>query len=73
MANTGDTGGHRPTKAERKEQARIDRERIQSQMASKRRNRNIGLALIALAAVAIVVVVFVIQPGASSTKIPSTK
>jgi Protein of unknown function (DUF3105) len=51
----------------------VDRERIQAQMASKRRNRNIGLALIALAAVAVVVVVFLIQPGASNVKIPTTK
>jgi hypothetical protein len=73
LANTGDTGGHRLTKAERKEQARLDRERIQAQMASKRRNRNIGFVLIALAVVAVVVVVVVIQPGATDTKIPSTK
>jgi len=72
LANTTNSGGHRPTKAERKEQARLDRERIQQQMVAKRRNRNIGLILIALAAVAIVVVVFVVQPGSSNTKIPST-
>jgi Protein of unknown function (DUF3105) len=62
VANTSDRGGQRPTKAER----------IQQQMASKRRNRNIGLVLIALAAVVVVVVVFVLQPGSSHSNIPST-
>jgi Protein of unknown function (DUF3105) len=55
----------RPTKAERKEQARLEREAIQRQMAASKRNRTIGLSLVALAAVAVIVAVIVLQPGAS--------
>lgn len=58
-------GDRRPTKAERKEQARLEREAIQRQMASRKRNRTIGLSLIALAAVAVIVAVVVLQPGGS--------
>lgn len=70
MANPGDRRGggdlgRRLTKAERKEQARLERERIQRQMQARARNRNIGLALVGLAIVAVVVVVFVMQPGGS--------
>ena len=64
MANQGGTG--RVTKAERKEQARLERERIQAQMRARHRNRNIGLSLMAVALVTIVVVVFVIKPGKSA-------
>lgn len=39
----------RPTKAERREQARLERERIQREMASRSRNRKIGLILVAVA------------------------
>ena len=60
---TGGDGGRRPTKAERKEQARLEREQIQRQMAARTRNRNLGLAAIALAVVVIVVVIVVVQPG----------
>lgn len=69
MANRGTgTGGrddaaHRATKAERKEQARLEREKIQQQMRARHRNRNIGLTLMALAVVVVVVAVFVMQPG----------
>jgi Protein of unknown function (DUF3105) len=52
----------RPTKAERKEQARVERESIQRQMAARKRNRTIGLSLVALAAVAVIVAVVVLQP-----------
>jgi hypothetical protein len=62
----GSGGSRRPTKAERKEQARLERERIRRQMAARKRNRNIGFAAIALAVVAIVVVVFLTQNGDSS-------
>jgi hypothetical protein len=55
--------GRRPTKAERKEQARLERESIQRQMAARKRNRTIGLSLVALAAVAVIVAVVVLQPG----------
>jgi hypothetical protein len=39
----------RPTKAERKEQARLERERIRREMAVRSRNRRIGLVLVMLA------------------------
>lgn len=39
----------RPTKAERKERARVERERIQREMASRSRNRKIGIGLVSLA------------------------
>ncbi len=55
--------GRRPTKAERKEQARLEREAIQRQMASRKRTRTIGLSLVALAAVAVIVAIVVLQPG----------
>jgi hypothetical protein len=73
VANRGGTrtGGRddpdqRRTKAERKEEARLERERIQQQMRARRRNRNIGLALMAVALVTVVVGVFVMQPGKGS-------
>ncbi len=62
---TGGDGSRRPTKAEKKEQARLEREQIQRQMAARTRNRNLGLAAIALAVVVIVVVIVVVQPGGS--------
>lgn len=62
MANPGDPN-HRQTKAERKEAARLEREKIQQQMAARNRNRRIGLVLIALAVVTVVVVAFVVKPG----------
>lgn len=55
----------RPTKAERKEQARLERDAIQRQMAARKRNRAIGLSLIALAAVAAIVAVVVLRPESS--------
>ena len=54
---------HRPTKAERKEQARLEREAIQRRMAARTRNRRIGLSLVALAVVAAIVAVVVLRPG----------
>ena len=59
----GGDGSRRPTKAERKDQARIEREQIQRQMAARKRNRNIGIVVIALAVVAVLVVVLVLKPG----------
>jgi hypothetical protein len=72
---TDDRGGQagRQTKAQRKEHARVERERIQQQMRRRARNRNIGIALIAMAVVTVVVVVFVIKPGGSSAADVSTK
>ena len=63
--------GRRPTKAERKEQARLEREAIQRQMASRKRTRTIGLSLVALAAVAVVVAVVVLQPATSDATLPA--
>jgi hypothetical protein len=64
VANPGDPS-RRPTKAERKESARLEREKIQQQMAASNRNRRIGLVLIALAVVTVIVVAFVVKPGGS--------
>lgn len=65
------TDGRRPTKAERKEQARLEREAIQRQMASRKRNRAIGLSLVALAAVAVIVAIVVLQPAGSDASLPT--
>jgi len=43
VANTDQ--GHRPTKAERKEQARAEREEIQRKLSARSRNRTIGLVV----------------------------
>lgn len=56
----------RPTKAERKEQARLEREAIQRQMAARTRNRTIGLSLVALAVVGAIVAVVVLRPDESA-------
>lgn len=65
--------GRRPTKAERKEQARLEREAIQRQMAARKRNRTIGLALVAVAVVAVVVAVVILRPGGdTSAALPAT-
>jgi hypothetical protein len=56
----------RPTKAERKEQARLEREALQRQMHARKRNRTIGLSLVALAAVVAIVAVVVLQPGSDA-------
>ena len=56
----------RPTKAERKEQARLEREQIQHKMASRKRNRNVGVVLIALAVVVAIVVVVITSVGGSA-------
>ena len=61
MSNRDDD--RRPTKAERKEQARLERLEIQRQMASRKRNRTIGLSLVALAAVGVIVAFVVLQPS----------
>lgn len=63
-------GDQRPTKAERKEQARLERLEIQRQMASRKRTRTIGLVLVALAAVVAIVAVVVLQPD--QTAVAST-
>ncbi len=63
MANR-QTGANRPTKAERKEQARIEREQIQRQMSARKRNRKIGTALLAITVVVAVIAAFLLRgPG----------
>jgi hypothetical protein len=52
----------RLTKAERKEQARLEREEIRRRMTRRKRSRNLGLALVAVAVVAVVAGVVVLQP-----------
>jgi hypothetical protein len=59
-------GGRRPTKAERREEARLERERIQRRSARRKRNRTIGVVLVALALVATIVAIVVLQPGGST-------
>lgn len=55
----------RPTKAERKEEARLQREALQRKAARRKRNRNLGLVLVALAVVAAIVAIVVLQPAGS--------
>jgi hypothetical protein len=62
----------RVTKAEKKEQARLERERIQQQMHTRRRNRTIGIVAIAAALAAIVAVVVILQPGGGSASAQPT-
>jgi hypothetical protein len=62
----------RVTKAEKKEQARLDRERIQQQMHARRRNRTIGIVVVAAALAAIVAVVVILQPGGGSASAQPT-
>jgi hypothetical protein len=50
--------GRRPTKAERREGARLKREEIQRRMARRRRSRSICLGLVFVAVIVVVVAVF---------------
>jgi hypothetical protein len=63
---SGGDPNRRVTKAEKKDQARIERERIQQQMQARKRNRTIGIVVIAAALAAIVAVVVILQPGGTS-------
>jgi len=69
VANQGRGGagdpGRRPTKAEKKDQARRDREQIHQRMAGRRRQRTIGIVLVA-AAVMVALVVFLVLPKDST-------
>lgn len=69
MANQGRGGagdpGRRPTKAEKKDQARREREQIHQRMAGRKRRRTIGIVLV-VAAVVVAVVVFVSLPKDSA-------
>ena len=73
-SNQGDPG-RRPTKAERREEARLKREEIQRSMARRRRNRTLGLGLVVVALVIAVVAVFLTSGGgdANATGIPSAE
>ena len=62
----GSDQGRRPTKAERKEHARLEREEIQARMASRRRSRTIALIVGGLAALAVVVIVVVMSGGSDA-------
>src|SRR6185295_271922 len=65
MANT-DQG--RPTKAQRKEQARIEREEIQRKQASRSRNRLISLVVGVVVAVGVIALVLVLGGGNSTNQ-----
>jgi hypothetical protein len=67
VANT-DQG--RPTKAQRKEQARVEREEIQRKQASRARNRNIGI-VIGVVVVAAIVALVVVLGGNGGTGTPT--
>jgi len=59
-------GNDRLTKAERKEQARLEREEIQRKQASRKRNRTVAL-IVGLAIAAIVIGALVLLGGGSDT------
>jgi hypothetical protein len=61
----------RPTKAERKEQARLERERLQREMASKKKRRNLGIALVAIAIVAVVALVALLPSQSDALPTPA--
>jgi len=61
----GDNPDRRPTKAERREDARLQREDIQRAMARRRRNRGVGLVLVVVAVAIAVVAVFLTSSGGS--------
>jgi hypothetical protein len=61
----------RPTKAERKEQARVERDQIQRTMAARRRNRRLALVLFAAATAIVVAVVFLLQPESTAPPGPA--
>lgn len=62
MSDKVSPGGHRPTKAERKEQARIEREQLQQKLASRKRTRTMLIAGGALALAVIVVAIVLTRP-----------
>jgi len=53
----------RPTKAERKEQARLERDELRRRIERRKRNRTIGIALVAVAATVAVVGVITASSG----------
>lgn len=64
----GSDQGRRPTKAERKEQARHEREEIQARMASRRRSRTMALIVGVLGALAVVAIVVMMSGGTDATE-----
>lgn len=54
--------GRRPTKAERKDQARREREEIRARMAGRRRNQRIGIVVLVVVAVGVVATVVLTRP-----------
>ncbi len=64
MSNHNDGSEHRPTKAERKEQARLEREQIQRRVAARKGRRSIILIAVAIIAV-IAIVGLVVVPKLS--------
>lgn len=70
MSNQG-SNDRRPTKAERKEEARIERARIQRRLAARKRNRTIGIVLVVVAVAAAVGVG--VAMGGSGSDLPSPK
>ena len=62
----------RPTKAERKEQARIEREEIQRRQAARSRNRSVLIAIAVVLAAAVVGVVIWAGGGDNGTPTPSS-
>jgi Protein of unknown function (DUF3105) len=63
--------GRRATKAERKEEARLERDRIHRQMAARKRNRNIALVAVALAVVGILVATVLFSSPKTKTQTPA--
>lgn len=59
-------GDRRPTKAERREEARLERERLERKAARRSRNRTMGLVLVAIAVVGAIGGVVLLQPGDSA-------
>lgn len=59
----GENPDRRPTKAERREEARLQREEIQRSMARRRRNRGVGMGLLIVAVAIAVVAVFLTNSG----------
>lgn len=71
MSNTrSGNQSRRPTKAERREEARLEREQIQRKMASRKRNRKIGMVLVALAAVVAIIAVVITSGGGNAVESP---
>jgi hypothetical protein len=58
---SGGDGSPRQTKAEKKEQGRLERERIQRSMAARKRNRTIGIAVVVLAVIVAGVAAFALR------------